>query len=58
MFQLDDFIANGHQKVMEHYRRLRDTSNSEVEREKFERRMMEEYEALRHYTQQHRTRAA
>lgn len=47
MFQLDAFIERGHRKVIDHYRWLRDTATSEAERESFQRRMVEEYEALR-----------
>ncbi len=50
MFQLETFIIRGHQKVMEHYRWLRDTAASDAERERFQRRMAEEYEALKRYT--------
>jgi hypothetical protein len=51
MFQLDTFIMQGHQKVIDHYRWLRDTAASEAERERFERRMVEEFEALKRYTE-------
>ena len=54
MFQLDTFVVEGHQKIIDHYRWLRDTSRSEAERECFRRRMVEEYEAFRHYTERHR----
>jgi hypothetical protein len=47
MPHLDAFIEQGHRKVIDHYRWLRDTATSEVERERFQRRMVEEYEALR-----------
>lgn len=46
MFQLDTFIIEGHQKVIDHYRWHYDTAGSEAEREHFQRRMVEEYEAL------------
>lgn len=52
MLDLDDFIEQGHRKVIEHYRRLRDTAASEVERERFQRRMVEEYEALKRHVEQ------
>lgn len=52
MFQLDTFIVKGHQKIIDHYRWLRDTATSDVERERFQRRMVEEYEALRRDTGQ------
>ena len=51
MFELDTFTIRGHQKIIDHYRRLRDTAVSQAERERFERRMMEEYEALKRYTE-------
>lgn len=47
MLHLDAFIEQGHRKVIDHYRWLRDTATSEVERERFQRRMIEEFEALR-----------
>jgi len=50
MFQLDSFIIQGHQKIIDHYRWLRDTAVSEAERERFERRMIEEYDALKRYS--------
>ena len=53
MFQLDTFIIQGHQKVIDHYRRLHDTAGSEAERERFQRRMVEEYEAMKRYTEPH-----
>jgi hypothetical protein len=52
MFQLDAFIEQGHRKVIDHYRWLRDSATSDVERERFQRRMAEEYEALRRDTGQ------
>jgi ribosomal protein L32E len=47
MFQLDAFIVQGHRKIIDHFRWLRDTATSDVERERFQRRMVEEYEALK-----------
>ena len=47
MFLLDGFVVQGHQKIIGHYRWLRDTAKTEVERERFQRRIMEEYEALK-----------
>lgn len=52
MFQLETFVVRGHQKMIDHYRWLRDTTRSEEERERFQRRMMKEYEALKRYTEQ------
>lgn len=54
MFELDNFIVQGHRKVIDHYRWLRDTATSEADRERFERRMVEEYEALKRDTEQSR----
>ena len=45
MFDADAFIIRGHQKVIW----LRDSSTSDVERERFQRRMKEESEALNRY---------
>jgi hypothetical protein len=52
VFQLDDFIARGHQKIIDHYCWLRDTAKTEMERERFQQRMVEEYEVLKRYTEQ------
>ena len=52
MFHLETFVVRGHQKMIDHYRWLRDTARSEEECERFQRRMMKEYEALRSYTEQ------
>lgn len=56
MFDLDNFIQRGHQKVIEHYR-LRDTAQTELERERLQKRMLDECDALSHFTEQ-RPRAA
>jgi hypothetical protein len=37
MFELDAF--RGHEKVIDHYRWLRDSTTSDMERERFQRRM-------------------
>jgi hypothetical protein len=42
MFELDAFTIQGHQKVIDHYCRLRDSSTSDVERGRFQRRMEQE----------------
>jgi hypothetical protein len=55
MLQLDAFIIQGHQEVIDHCRWLYDTAGSEAEREHFQRRMVEEYEALKRDTE-HRPR--
>jgi hypothetical protein len=52
VFDLNNFIQQGHQKVIEHYRWLRDTAQTEVERERFRKRMLEEYAALKCFTEQ------
>lgn len=49
MFEVDAFVIRGHEKVIDHYRRLRDTSTSESERQEFQRRMDEVSETLRLY---------
>lgn len=53
MFQLERFILQGHQKIIDHWRWLRDTAGSEAERERFQRRMVQEYEAMKRYTEPH-----
>ena len=52
MFDQQTFIMRAHQKIIEHYRWLYDTAKSEAERERYQRRMSEEYEALNRYTGQ------
>jgi hypothetical protein len=52
MFDVDAFVIRGHQKVIDYYRWLRDSTVSDVERERFQRRMDEESEALRRYLAQ------
>ena len=39
MFDVGAFVIRGHEKVVDHYRRLRDSSTSALEREEFQRRM-------------------
>jgi hypothetical protein len=46
MFDVDAFVIRGHQKVIDYYRWLRDSTVSDVERERFQRRMDEESAAL------------
>ena len=41
MFDLDAFMARGYDKVMGHYRWMRDTSLSDSERARFQHRMNE-----------------
>lgn len=52
MFELDAFVIHGHEKVIDHYRRLRDSATSDVERERFQRRIDQEREALNRYLAQ------
>lgn len=52
MLHLDTFIVQGHRKIIEHYRWLRDTAKSDVERERFQQRMREEHDALKRYKEQ------
>lgn len=46
MTQLDTFIVHGHEKIIAHYRWLRDTAKSEAERERFQQCMAQEEQAL------------
>jgi len=39
MFDVGAFVIGGHEKVIDHYRRLRDSSTSTSERDEFQRRM-------------------
>jgi len=57
MFQLDKFVINGHQKVIEHFRWLCNTAKTEAERERFEKRLADEYEALRRFIERQPDRA-
>jgi hypothetical protein len=50
MFELDAF--RGHEKVIDHYRWLRDSTTSDMERERFQRRMDQEREAQNEYLEQ------
>jgi hypothetical protein len=52
MFELDAFVLRGHEKVSDHYRWLRDSTTSDMERERFQRRMDQEREALNEYLEQ------
>ena len=51
MTELEAFIARGHRKMIEHYRWLRDTSTSEIERDRFQRCMDDEEQLLRRVTE-------
>jgi len=46
MFELDDFVIQNHRKIIDHYRWLRDTAKTEIERDRFEQRIAEEYLSL------------
>lgn len=47
MFEVDAFIVRGHEKVIDHLQRLRDSTASDVERQLLQKRMDQESEALR-----------
>ncbi|MEZ0081498.1 hypothetical protein ABIF72_003972 [Bradyrhizobium japonicum] len=49
MFNLDAFVIRGHEKVIGHYRRMRDSASSELERRSLQRRIEEESAALERY---------
>jgi hypothetical protein len=49
MFEIDAFVIRGHEKVIDHYRWLRGSSKSELERQEFQRRMDEVGEKLQMY---------
>jgi hypothetical protein len=46
MSELDSFIVRGHQKVIDHFRWLRDTAPDAAERDRFQHCMDEEQRAL------------
>lgn len=52
MFEVDAFMIRGHEKVIDHYRRLRDSSPSELERHEFQRRMDRVSETLQLYLEE------
>lgn len=52
MSEIDAFIVRGHNKIIDHYRWLRDTAQSEAERERFQRCMDAEEERLKRLTGQ------
>jgi hypothetical protein len=54
MFEVDAFVIRGHQKVIDHYRRLRDSSTSEFERHELQRRMDKYNETLQSYLEERR----
>jgi hypothetical protein len=51
MSELENLIVRGHQKIIDHYRRLRDSAKSAPERERFQRCMDEEEILLRRLTE-------
>ena len=52
MFDVDAFVIQGHQKVIDYYCWLRDSTISDVERERFQRRIDQERDALDQYLEQ------
>ena len=54
MFDIDAFVIRGHEKVIDHYLRLRDTSTSELERQEFQRRIDKVNETLQLYLEERR----
>jgi hypothetical protein len=52
MFDLDAFVIRGHEKIIDHYRRLRDTAKSGIEYQSLQGRINEESEALTRYLRQ------
>jgi hypothetical protein len=52
MFDLRNFVIEGHEKIIGHYRRLLESSTSEPERERFRRCIEEELEALNRFLEQ------
>ena len=51
MSELEAFIVRGHQKIIDHYRLLRDSARSDAERERFQRCMDDEETLLRRFTE-------
>ena len=49
MSELDSFIIRGHQKVIDHFRWLRDTAPDAAERDRFQQCMDEAQRALDHF---------
>ncbi|MBR1200485.1 hypothetical protein JQ634_32880 [Bradyrhizobium sp. AUGA SZCCT0240] len=58
MSELDAFLVRGHEKVIEHYRRLRDSSSSDEERRALQARIDRELSALSRYAPAEQRRAA
>ena len=51
MSELEALVVRGHHKIIDHYRRLRDCAVSGAERERFQRCIDEEQDALRKFTE-------
>jgi hypothetical protein len=49
MSQLNSFIVRCHQKIIDHYKCLRDSASSDEERAHFQQRMYEEEQSLRQF---------
>jgi hypothetical protein len=49
MFELDAFVIRGHEKVIGHYLRLRNSARSEMERQRLQSRIDQEREAMQRY---------
>lgn len=52
MLYVDAFVIRGHEKVIDHYRRLLDSAKSELERRDLQRRMDKAGEELQAYLEQ------
>jgi hypothetical protein len=52
MFEVDAFVIRGHEKVLGHFQRLRDSAKSETERQRLQTRIDEESNALHLYIKQ------
>jgi hypothetical protein len=49
MSELDTLVIRGHQKIIDHYRRLRDSALTDKERARFQRCVDEEERALQEF---------
>ena len=52
MNEVDRFVIKGHEKVIDHYRRLRDSSKTDLERVEFQRRIDGALEHLNIYIEE------
>lgn len=52
MFDLDRFIIDGHQKIIGHYERLRETASSKEEQQSLQKRIDHEQDLLAQYLAQ------